>query len=347
MKKAIVLLLLCALILMLFPAYADSLSDIRAQAGSFSANLNLPILLPQSDKVPVLRLRAGSQTPYISEPAAEYSQAVPGAYGIARNDPQWQGYGTQGIRLNLPRGWDFAFRKQDRPWDLSLAYPENNSLPLGEALAFIRQHAKDATGMDFDLNSLTIANSGQKGKATLMDFDILPPYSQGFYGLDLRQVINGWMVMDAVTRHLSERYQGSRPPWHFRASEARIASADSYFIGVSIWEQDLVQKEDLPLCPLETVMTTYTALMDKRLLHRPSELRLGYVLFADRDHPDSAIAYPCWLMKAEYSAPQNTAFVNLSVEQSPHYRQILVNAHTGELIGPELLRQADLLAPPH
>lgn len=352
MKRHFISILAAFLCLGLLPASAATLKDLRRQAPAYSARLDIPILLPQAERAPVLRLRAGQLVPTLAEPAgASFARANPGAYGAAYNDPVWQNYGQPDMRYNLPKGQSFAWQKVSPPWDLSRAYPENNPLRLGEALDFARGHLARATDgrIQIDLFSLSVVNSGQRGRATPMGYDILPPYGQGSYELGLRQVIGGWMVMDSVNSYLANSYRGERPESLFRESQVRVASPSSYFIGISFLETEAVLAEDIPLCPLDQVTAAYERLSISGQIRRMSELRLGYVLFWEEARQDACIAFPCWLLKAEYlenpRQKPSAAFAGLPVEASPHYAQLLVNARTGELIGPGIAREQDAMAP--
>lgn len=352
MKKPFAVFLIFLLMLALLPASADTLNNLRAQAPAHSARLGIPIILPESDCAPVLRLKQSAVLPRLSEPAdASFARAIPGAYGAAHHDPVWQNFGQPDMRYKLPEGQTFSWQKVSPPWDLSRAYPENNPLRLGEALDFARGHLARATGggIQIGLFSLSVVNSGQKGRATPMGYDILPPYGRGAYELGLRQVIGGWMVMDSVNSYLANGYRGERPESLFRESQARVASPSSYFIGISFLETEAVLAEDMPLCPLDQITAAYERLSASGRIRRMSELRLGYVLFWEEARQDACIAFPCWLLKAEsLENPRQTpsaAFAGLPVESSPHYAQLLVNARTGEWIGPGITHREQALAP--
>lgn len=343
---------LCTLVCLgLLPTNASGyrLSDIRGQAQEHSARLGIPIILPQSERAPVLRLKESPILPELPQTdGVTYAQAVPGAYGMACNDPVWQNYGHPDMRYNLPKGQEFAWQRISPPWDFAHAYPENNPLSLGEALAFVQEHGVKATGGSarMDLFAFSTINSGQRGSATIRGYDILPPYGPGAYDLALRQVIEGWMVMDSITNHLDDNgFRGRHPATIFRESQARIMGPEAFFIGISFLEVDEVLADDMPLCPPDKVTAAYERLIQQGQVGRMSELRLGYVLFPDPSQPGKAIAFPCWLMKAEYLGKSCNPAAALSVEDSPHYAQLLVNARTGELIGPRITREQDALAP--
>ncbi len=351
MKRILSMLLCCALALALLPAQALSLLDIHQQAPIHSTRLGIPIILPQSERAPVLRLTKSPVLPQLSEPvSASHAQAIPGAYGVAYHDPVWHNYGQADMRYNLPKGQEFAWKRISPPWDATQVYPENSALSLGEALAFVQRHAATAIGGDVqvDLFSFSVINSGIRGSASARGYEILPPYGAGAYELNLRQVIGGWMLMDSIQHHLADSYRGKHPEALARDSQARIASAESYFIGISALMIETVLADDITLCPIEEVSTAYERLRSAGQIGRLSELRLGYILFPDSAQAEKAIAFPCWLLKAEYldqPYKNNDSFSDTSVEDSPHYAQLLVNAHTGQLLGPRITREQDAMAP--
>lgn len=351
MKRCLSVFIALFICLGLLPVSAASLADMRQQAQAHSNQLGIPILLPQSEHAPVLRLIKSPVMPRLSEPAgASYAQAIPGAYGLAFNDPVWHNYGQPDMRYTLPKGQEFTWQKVSPPWESAWIYPENSNLSLGEALAFVQRHAAAAMGgeVQLDLFSFSVINSGIRGSASARGYEILPPYGTGAYELNLRQVIGGWMLMDSIQQHLADNYQGKHPESLFRDSQARIASAESYFIGISALMVEAVLAEDIPLCPLEEVIAVYERMLSAGQIGRMSELRLGYVLFPDAAQAEKAIAFPCWLLKAEYldqPLPTKGSLSAASAEDSPHYAQLLVNAHTGNLIGPRITREQDAMAP--
>lgn len=353
MKRVSAILLGLMLFVALLPAYAATLADIREQAPVFSAELGIPIILPQAEQAPVLSLMRSPVLPDLSEFAgASYAVADLGIYGVVYNDPVWQNHNQPNMRYNLPKGHTFVWKEVSPPWDISLAYPENNSFTLGEALNFVKSHAVKAMGKDaqMDLFSFSVINSGRTGKAAVWGgYDILPPYGVGAYDLKLGQVIGGWMVMDCINNHLNDDVLGnSRLTTNFRESKVNIASQDAYFIGLSFLSVDKVLAEDVPLCPMDRVIAAYNRLINAGQIPRMSELRLGYVLFPDPDRLGKDVAFPCWLLKCEYlgrSHKKGESFQNMSVEDSPHYAQLLVNAVSGDLISPRINRKQDTLPP--
>lgn len=200
-----------------------------------------------------------------------------------------------------------------------------------------------------DLFSVSLITSGKRGRATVFGYEVLPPYGVGAYELEIRQMINGWMLMDTIHNHLDDdAFKGKRPPSLLRPVPSRIASPDAYTIALHFLEIDKVLAEDIPLCPLETVIAAYEGLKSAGHIRRMSELRLGYVLFFDPGQSDRAVAFPCWLLKCEYLRDpkwSKNASTDMSVEDSCYFKQLLVNAHNGELIGPYIIHERNATAP--
>jgi hypothetical protein len=72
------------------------------------------------------------------------------------------------------------------------------------------------------------------------------------------------------------------------------------------------------------------------------------VLFFYPDPSDKAVAFPCWLLKCEYLRDprwSKNAPTDMNVENSSYYKQLLVNAHNGELVGPYISNERDAMAP--
>ena len=101
--------------------------------------------------------------------------------------------------------------------------------------------------------------------------------------------------------------------------------------------------EDVPLCSLKTVLSTYEALILSGQLRHVHRLRLGYAIWEDRERPGQFLLLPTWvawgvlLENPKKEVWYDKQFGNLGEScfwESNEYGPILVSAQTGELINP-------------
>lgn len=93
--------------------------------------------------------------------------------------------------------------------------------------------------------------------------------------------------------------------------------------------------DDLPLCGLDQVISTYETLIERGKLRRVDNLRLGYVGWYDKDQTDTLILLPVWVAEGVIvKDSKKEPGVEYPSIRDPEFGLIMVNAQTGELIDP-------------
>lgn len=364
MKRSLIFLLLIALLMPLCGQAKQqyyTITEVREQAAhgwqqTYTAHgrtieVDVPISVPEAQFAPVLRLAQGAAVAQLPA-TADYAAAVPGGFGLSLNDPMWLNYGQQsGMRYRLPPGHSHVWLVPKQPWDMTRAYADENPYTLGEAVTFVKSLTSSyANGAaDMELFSMQVIRSGKSVKGGSIITQVDPPYGVGTYDLRFKQVIDGWMVVDNVTQHASDRMKTTWAEQPRTGTEVRIASDHAYTIGSSWLDVETVLAEDVPLCSLEKVLSSFEQLIDEGRLREVLGLRLGYALFLVPGMEGVVVAYPCWLLEGilQESARANTspAFANQPPQQRPEFKYLLANAQTGELLGPEIRTRTELDAP--
>lgn len=100
-------------------------------------------------------------------------------------------------------------------------------------------------------------------------------------------------------------------------------------------KEDSVIAENLPLCHLDQIITTYEKLIDQGKLRRVDNLRLGYVGWYNKNEQDTLTLLPIWVAEGVLlkDAKKEPYSQDTSIRDT-EFAYIMVNAQTGELIDP-------------
>lgn len=113
------------------------------------------------------------------------------------------------------------------------------------------------------------------------------------------------------------------------------------FVHLFLLEEQAVVLADVPLSPLEKVITTYEALIEAGKLRWVGGLRLGYIGWYEWGEPLTLRLVPVWVLEGVLhptAASRDPMSRYLSAANPAHlssyHGNVLVNAQTGELIDP-------------
>jgi len=119
-----------------------------------------------------------------------------------------------------------------------------------------------------------------------------------------------------------------------------MASTDSYSFTMSLLEEEEVLYEDIPVRGFEQIRPAVEAMIQEGRIRSVYGVRLGYVVFmtepGNREH---FVLEPAWVVECEYydSAKRESTKINAGVPyfEQTTYRELIINAQSGEWIDPE------------
>ena len=220
--------------------------------------------------------------------------------------------------------------------DRSKAYAQNNALTFGEAFQFMEATLKQlcteyGSGNYYPMQIERVQIKGDPGGGDA-------PRKAGAYTVSAYQTIRGIPILMNVSEcftNSSQRDSGV-PKGYFW----NMSSTDSYYFTMSLLEEKEVLFEDIPILGFEQIRPAMEAMIRESRIRNVYGVRLGYVVFMNepgsREH---FVLEPAWVVECEYydSAKRESPKINAGVSyfEQTTYRELIINAQSGELMDPE------------
>lgn len=324
--------------------------------------VDVDISIPNVNAAPVITVQAA---PPIGEPMYSKLEAW---YTQAEKDDKTNHYSFRSTAFNTvithatPPAWgktrssEFIAGEMGQnqvdlcEFDLNVAYADNNSLTVAEAVSIAQQHVAEFFPNEI-LHMRTVYLSGRtfwkKSNESIRD--------KGSYNLRFSQVFHGIPFMASSHEAFTLFSVGEENDWlSFRGlMNASIYDADAWSINCCFYQETGVLYEDIPLLPFDAVKDKVEALILKGYVRWIDDVSLGYAQF-DSDNPDEQILVPCWIVWCEYhpdgAKSNRTSGTNSSSSlmydgNNEYYRPLIINAQTGEMIDPENKTEGRCMCP--
>ena len=220
--------------------------------------------------------------------------------------------------------------------DWSKAYAENNPLPFGEAVRFMEETLKQlcteyGSGNYYPMQIERVQIKGDPGGGD-------GPRKAGAYTVSAYQTIRGIPVL----MNASECFTNGSPKdsgvpkgyfWN-------MVSTDSYYFTMSLLEETEVLFEDIPILGFEQILPAIETMIQESRIRSVYGVRLGYVVFlSEPGNREHFVLVPAWVVECEYydSAKRESPKINAGVPyfEQTTYRELIINAQSGEWIDPE------------
>lgn len=288
--------------------------------------INCPISVPDVSTFPVLHVRWRTMQ-FNPANAPEGATAEIGGYGFAliQNNPL-----DDMVKRST---WELTW--YDEPWDMNQAYAYENPLTLGEAVSLAENYITTfgmgtiSVALDRFYSAIIKKVNHSTGEFLEMVGD------KGYYKLQFYQTMNGIPILVSAGWGVHNTiYNGLGYPKPY----AEMKSAYEYVLGGQFLEQVEVIHEDVPLCSFEKVREVVETKIQSGNVRVVESVRLGYILYLDKQDASKIYAVPGWVIRCEYmpTAKEDGFFGadHESLQYSAYYGQIIVNAQTGDMIEP-------------
>lgn len=235
----------------------------------------------------------------------------------------------------------------------------------GLTLRTVMKQASEAAGMFFDEQPMDFSlyavriYAHPRGLASIDDTELgekADGFSGGYYTAALRQNLHGLPVLLGASEpyQFMEFEKAQKPkrarPWPLSMMDPvnTITSYDEEEYGLTFVpvREESVIVEDVPLCTLDTVLTSVTELMEKGYVRQVYALRLGYACFYSPEETEASrfCLYPVWEVDCEYAeSPAEEladhqedlpAWERPALWKGEHFRRLIANAQTGKIENP-------------
>lgn len=268
--------------------------------------------------------------------STKLGNAIPPVWGKTRDDDTTYDQATMGWASHLLSDYN-----------MEDAYADNNPLTLGEAVEI----AKTQIIKLFPNDTLRLTNVAVFDRSFYKK-NKEPISEKGYYHLEFHQIFHGIPLMASIHGTFSvldagaENYLLGR---RGRAS-ASIYDAESFSFVCWFYQEADILYDDVPLLPFDEVKSKVENLINSGYIRMVDNVTLGYVQY-DTDDSQVQVLIPSWVVWCEYQQGGPRAerevpfYLDGMLEDEPHYRPIIINAQTGELIDPESTEYGRCLAP--
>lgn len=227
--------------------------------------------------------------------------------------------------------------------DWSKAYAPNNALTFGEAFQFMETTLKQlcaeyGSGNYHPMEIERVQITGDPGGD-----------DAGVYTVSAYQTIRGIPILMNTSECFTNGSQKDSgvPKGYFW----NMASTDSYYFTMSLLEEEKVLFEDIPILSFEQIRPAIEAQIRESRIRNVYGVRLGYVVFMNepgsREH---FVLEPAWVVECEYydSAKRESPKINTGLPcfEQTTYRELIINAQSGEWMDPESNEPERCVAPP-
>ena len=251
--------------------------------------------------------------------------------------------------------------------DADEIYAEDNPQSAAAAKAYLERvlgYFYPESDNSIALRYLEVRSRGHKVKG-LDDYnlgDYAKDYPMGTYALNFCQTIQGIPVYHDVGDRLD--LTGSAPHELIKDAWKRIEPimgisdnrfefmGDDSFEMLVRWVKEVgITKEDVPLAPLSSIISSIEDEIQKGHIRNVYALRLGYGCYITNESPETYVLYPTWICDCDYIGDPkekiNVSAYNIEKDFNKKYsfKTLVINAQTGKMDDPYLSKKEQIFCP--
>lgn len=253
--------------------------------------------------------------------------------------------------------------------DADEIYAEDNPQSAAAAKAYLERvlgYFYPESDNSIALRYLEVRSRGHKVKG-LDDYklgDYVKNYPMGTYALNFCQTIQGIPVYHDVGERLDttgynnapeglidDAWEKSEPIMRISDNRFEFMGDDSFEMLVRWVKEAGIIKEDVPLAPLSSIISSIEDEIQKGHIRNVYALRLGYGCYITNESPETYVLYPTWICDCDYIGDPkekiNVSAYNIEKDFNKKYtfKTLVINAQTGEMDDPYLSKKEQIFCP--
>ena len=251
--------------------------------------------------------------------------------------------------------------------DADKIYAEDNPQSAAEAKAYLERvlgYFYPKSENSVALRHLEVRSRGHKVKG-LDDYklgDYVKNYPMGTYALNFCQTIQGIPVYHDVGWRLdttgnapheliNDAWKKTEPIMGISDNRFEFMGDDSFEMLVRWVKEAGIIKEDVPLAPLSSIISSIEDEIQKGHIRKVYALRLGYGCYITEESPETYVLYPTWICECDYVDDPKWEIdewaynLEKGFNKKYSFKTLVINAQTGEMDDPYLSKKEQIFCP--
>ena len=251
--------------------------------------------------------------------------------------------------------------------DADEIYAEDNPQSAAAAKAYLERvlgYFYPESENSIALRYLEVRSRGHKVKG-LDDYklgDYAKDYPMGTYALNFCQTIQGIPVYHDVGWRLdttgnapheliNDAWKKTEPIMGISDNRFEFMGDDSFEMLVRWVKETGIIKEDVPLAPLSSIISSVEDEIQKGHIRKVYALRLGYGCYITEESPETYVLYPTWICECDYVDDPKWEIdewaYNIEKDFNKKYtfKTLVINAQTGKMDDPYLSKKEQIFCP--
>ena len=251
--------------------------------------------------------------------------------------------------------------------DADKIYAEDNPQSAAEAKAYLERvlgYFYPKSENSVALRHLEVRSRGHKVKG-LDDYklgDYVKNYPMGTYALNFCQTIQGIPVYHDVGWRLdttgnapheliNDAWKKTEPIMGISDNRFEFMGDDSFEMLVRWVKEAGIIKEDVPLAPLSSIISSIEDEIQKGHIRKVYALRLGYGCYITEESPETYVLYPTWICECDYMDDPKWEIdewaynLEKGFNKKYSFKTLVINAQTGEMDDPYLSKKKQIFCP--
>ena len=251
--------------------------------------------------------------------------------------------------------------------DADKIYAEDNPQSAAEAKACLERvlgYFYPKSENSVALRHLEVRSRGHKVKG-LDDYnlgDYAKDYPMGTYALNFCQTIQGIPVYHDVGWRLdttgnapheliNDAWKKTEPIMGISDDRFEFMGDDSFEMLVRWVKEAGIIKEDVPLAPLSSIISSIEDEIQKGHIRNVYALRLGYGCYITNESPETYVLYPTWICECDYVDDPKWEIdeweynLEKGFNKKYSFKTLVINAQTGKMDDPYLSKKEQIFCP--
>ena len=251
--------------------------------------------------------------------------------------------------------------------DADKIYAEDNPQSAAEAKACLERvlgYFYPKSENSVALRHLEVRSRGHKVKG-LDDYnlgDYAKDYPMGTYALNFCQTIQGIPVYHDVGWRLdttgnapheliNDAWKKTEPIMGISDNRYEFMGDDSFEMLVRWVKEAGIIKEDVPLAPLSSIISSIEDEIQKGHIRNVYALRLGYGCYITNESPETYVLYPTWICECDYVDDPKWEIdewaynLEKGFNKKYSFKTLVINAQTGKMDDPYLSKKEQIFCP--
>ena len=251
--------------------------------------------------------------------------------------------------------------------DADKIYAEDNPQSAAAAKAYLERvlgYFYPESDNSIALRYLEVRSRGHKVKG-LDDYklgDYVKNYPMGTYALSFCQTIQGIPVYHDVGWRLdttgnapheliNDAWKKTEPIMGISDNRFEFMGDDSFEMLVRWVKEAGIIKEDVPLAPLSSIISSIEDEIQKGHIRKVYALRLGYGCYITEESPETYVLYPTWICECDYMDDPKWEIdewaynLEKGFNKKYSFKTLVINAQTGEMDDPYLSKKEQIFCP--